>query len=88
MQEARLAFYEETVLPLALRVLAAVERWLTPFYGEGLYLDIDKDEVSALTMRRDALWDKLQSCDFLTIDEKREALGYGPMNKHRTEGSV
>lgn len=81
MQEARLAFYEETVLPLATKVLAAIEGWLAPLYGQGLYLELDRDEVSALTMRRDALWEKLQNCDFLSVNEKRAALGYGPVKE-------
>lgn len=79
MQEARMALYEETVLPLLSRVMAAFDHWLTPMYGEGLSLDYDGDAISALGARRDALWDKLQRCDFLTANEKREALGYGPI---------
>jgi len=77
MQEARLALYEETVLPLLSRVVAALDHWLTPMFGNDLYLDADRDEISALTPRRDALWDKLQNATFLSDDEKREALGYG-----------
>lgn len=79
MQEARLALYEETVLPLAGKILAAFEAWLAPLAGGDFYMEIDKDEVSALTARRDVLWDKLQRSDFLTVNEKREALGYGPV---------
>ena len=30
-------------------------------------------------MRRDTQWNKLQSTDFLTINEKRHAVGYGPI---------
>ncbi len=79
MAEARLAFYEETVLPLVNRVIGAFDHWLTPLYDEELYLDYDVDKISALSARRDALWDKLQRTDFLTVNEKREALGYGPV---------
>lgn len=77
MQEARIALYEETVLPLLSRVMGAFDHWLTPMFGQDLSLDYDKDEVSALTARRDVLWEKLRSADFLSINEKREALGYG-----------
>ncbi|MDX9690361.1 MAG: phage portal protein [Proteobacteria bacterium] len=79
MQEARLAFYEETVLPLLSRMVEAFDHWLCPLFDGDLSLDYDEDEVSALTSRRDILWDKLQKVDFLTINEKREALGYGPV---------
>ncbi len=77
MQEARMALYEETVLPLLSRVMASFEHWLSPLFGGDVYLDFDRDEISALSARRDLLWDKLKEADFLSDDEKREALGYG-----------
>jgi len=79
MAEARLALYEETVLPLVNRVMTAFDHWLTPLFGEGLFFDYDTDDISALTARRDMQWDKLQRVDFLTINEKRAAIGYGPL---------
>lgn len=44
-----------------------------------LRLDIDIDAISALSERRDALWSKLNEADFLTLNEKRAALGYAPV---------
>jgi HK97 family phage portal protein len=79
MQEARLAFYEETILPLLSRVVASFDHWLVPMYAENITLDFDPDEISALSVRRNAVWDKVQNADFLTVNEKREALGYGPI---------
>jgi phage portal protein BeeE len=52
---------------------------LTPLFSNELVLDFDTDEISALTGQRDALWDKVQGVDFLTINEKRAALGYDPI---------
>jgi len=80
MKEARLALYEETVLPLVTRVIGAFDHWLTTAFGSQYYLDMDKDEVSALTSQRDVLWEKLAKVDFLSINEKRAALGYGPVD--------
>lgn len=40
----------------------------------------DLDSVHALTSRRDILWQKISSADFLTTDEKREILGFPPLN--------
>ncbi|MBI1274197.1 MAG: phage portal protein [Alphaproteobacteria bacterium] len=79
MQEARLALYEETVLPLAERLVGALNHWLAPMFGDGLRLAIDRDEIAALTLRRDTLWDKLQGVSFLTVNEKRHAVGYAPL---------
>ncbi len=77
MQEARMALYEETVLPLLGRVVSAFDHWIVPMFGDDFCLDFDRDEISALAARRDVLWDKLQGADFLSDDEKRAALGYG-----------
>jgi phage portal protein BeeE len=44
-----------------------------------LRLDIDKDEIPALTLRRDALWEKVGNASFLSMNEKRAALGYPPV---------
>ncbi len=79
MQEARLAFYEDTVVPLAARFVAAFNHWLVGAFGHDLHLDLDLDAVSSLAQRREAVWSKLQSVDFLTINEKRDAAGYGPL---------
>lgn len=79
MAEARLAFYEETVLPLLTRVIAGFDHWLTPMFDDNLYLDFDRDEISALSDRRDAQWSKIRVADFLTINERREAAGYSPI---------
>ena len=35
-------------------------------------------------MRRDSLWERLAQADFLTPNEKRNALGYGPLEKTST----
>ncbi len=80
MQEARLALYEETILPLLMKTTMAFDHWLAQMFGENLYLDFNRDEISALTMRRDMLWEKLQKVDFLTVNEKRLALGYEPID--------
>ncbi|MFA5040866.1 MAG: phage portal protein [Bdellovibrionales bacterium] len=78
MEQARLAFYEETVLPQITRVIAGIDHWLCPMFGGGIELDFDADAISALTEKRQSQWSKIQSADFLTRDEKREAAGYGP----------
>ena len=79
-QEARLAFYEETVVPLVQRFIAAFNHWLLPMYGlSGWALEADLDAVSTLADRRESVWDKLQRVDFLTINEKRLAAGYAPL---------
>jgi len=73
--EANRAFYRQTVLPLVARTADAFARWL----GEGaLRLTPDADAVAGLAAERDQLWARLERASFLTEDEKREAVGYGP----------
>lgn len=77
MEQARLAFYEETVLPQLTKVISSIDRWLCPMYREKLELDYDSDSISALTEKRQAQWNKINAAAFLTQNEKRAAAGYG-----------
>ena len=76
-QEARAALYEETVLPLVDKVCEAISNWVQPTYA-GLRIGYDVDAIEALSPRRSAIWDRVKGADFITTDEKREAVGYGP----------
>ena len=78
MEEARLWLWEQTVIPLLDFLLQELNWWLTPLFGEELELTFDLDDVPALISRRHTLWDKVQASDFLTVNEKREAVGYEP----------
>ena len=75
-KEARMALWEDTILPLLDSATDALNQWLVPAFGEGLRLDYDEDEISALGPRREELWARVQAAQFLTINEKRAALGY------------
>jgi HK97 family phage portal protein len=77
-KEARQALYENTVMPILGMLLSELNVWLMPRYGEGLTLRPNEDAVLGLAPRRESLWDRISAADFLSIDEKREALGYGP----------
>ena len=76
-REARLAFWEETVIPLLCHLRDEFNAWLTPQFGGGVVLDNDLDGVSALALRRERTWTRLQSAEFLTPNEKRRAVGLG-----------
>ncbi len=76
--EANRAFYRQTVIPLARRTGEALGHWLAPAFGGALRLEPDLDAVEALALERESLWRRVGAADFLTADEKREAVGYGP----------
>jgi HK97 family phage portal protein len=76
-KEARLHLWEDTILPLLDKIISEMNRWLCPLYGDQIKFTYDLESIPALVMRREALWARLESCSFLTENEKREALGYG-----------
>lgn len=78
-QEANRALWRDTILPLASRVGAALSQWLAPAYGGELRLAIDSDRIEALNSDRAALWDRVTAAPFLTLNEKRIAVGYAPV---------
>jgi HK97 family phage portal protein len=77
--EANRTFFRQTVLPLASRVGASIAQWLSPRFGEAIRVTIDTDRIDALAADRAALWDRVTGAAFLTLNEKREAVGYGPV---------
>lgn len=76
-QEANRVFWRGTVLPLANRIGAALTQWLAPSFGAGLSLVADADRIEALSADRAALWERVTKAPFLTVNEKRQAVGYG-----------
>jgi len=78
-QEATRTFWRSTVLPLTNRAAKALSAWLSPAYRAPLELRPDLDAIEALSTEREALWTRLNAATFLTDDEKRSAIGYGPL---------
>lgn len=76
--EARLAFYEDTVLPMLYEYVDELNTWLLPMFDgtENMRLCVDEDDIPALASRRESKWGVITAAPFLTINEKREALGY------------
>ncbi len=75
-QEANRAFYRLTVVPLLMRTAASFSAWLSEVYRDRLSLRPDLDQVPGLAGERDALWARVGAADFLTDEEKRQAVGY------------
>ena len=77
-QEANRAFWRHTVLPLGGRLASALTQWLAPCFGEAR-LVLDADRIEALNADRAALWERVSNAPFLTLNEKRELLGFAPL---------
>jgi HK97 family phage portal protein len=75
--EANVAFYRDSVIPLGRRIYGAIGRWLLPAFGESAArLLVDEDDVSALASERASLWERAQNANFISIDEKRTMVGF------------
>lgn len=75
-KEARMALWEDTICPLLDRRIDALNNWLAPKFGDSLRLAYDEDAISALGPKREELWARVDKATFLSINEKREAVGY------------
>lgn len=78
-KEARYHLWEDTIIPHLEIIKSEFNKWLTPFFGEGLVLHYDMDSIPALAPKREALWGKIAKASFLTINEKRSLVGYSPI---------
>jgi HK97 family phage portal protein len=83
--EANRALYRQTLIPLAARTAQALASWLEPAFGP-VDLEPDLDRIEALAAERESLWRRVQAADFLSLAEKREAVGYPPEMDRGTGG--
>jgi len=60
-------------------ILSDLNQWLLSYYGSNLSLSYNKDDIHALIPRREKMWEKVCKITCLTINERREMLGYGPI---------
>jgi HK97 family phage portal protein len=77
-QEANRVFFRACVLPFANRIGAALAHWLVPAFGQ-VRVIADADQIDALSVDRAALWSRITDAPFLTLNEKRAVVGYGPL---------
>jgi HK97 family phage portal protein len=70
------ALYRQTVIPLVSHVCGDLTSFLQPVYGDNFEVLTDLDSLEALADEREALWKRVNESKVLTVDEKREAIGY------------
>ncbi len=80
MQEARLGLWEETLIPLLDKISDSLTHWLSDWYQDDIVISFDRDAISALTDKRENLWNKIAASDFMTVNEKRTFLGLKPIS--------
>jgi HK97 family phage portal protein len=75
--EARLAFWEDTALPLLDMIVHDWNAWLGSLYGVSIKPDIDS--IPAIAEKRLSMWQMADASKDLTINERRAIKGYGPV---------
>lgn len=75
MTEAKLSFWQDTVLPLLDNILDQLNNWLTPLYDKNIFIEYNEESIPALESRRWDKFDRLQNNQFMTINEKRRSVG-------------
>ena len=81
--EARLALYEETIIPHLRKLESDLNEWLVPLYGENLEFCFDIDKIPALAERTRRIYENVTIAvreGIMTRNEAREQLGLSPMD--------
>ena len=79
MQEARLALWEETIIPLLDKLSDSLSAWLSSWHNKDIIIDFDRDAISAISEKRQNTWEKISNANFMTINEKRSFVGLPPI---------
>ena len=82
VQEARLALYEETIIPLAKRVGSDLNEWLAPMFGDDISLAYDFESIPAMTERRRRTYENVVQAvreGIISRNEARDRLGLEPI---------
>ncbi len=79
-KEARLSLYEDTILPMMDNLQDELNKWLVPRFGDNLFLKYNSDTIPALDAKRSEKFTLISGAGFLSINEKRAAVGYSPVD--------
>jgi len=79
LDKAKEQLWDNAVKPHLSHLLTELNRWLTPRYNDRYKLHYDEDSVEAISTKRDRKRQSLESSTFMTINEKREAMGLEPL---------
>ena len=77
--EAKLAHYNETIIPLLDRIQSDLNEWLVPRFGDDLEMRYDIDSIPAMAEQRTRVFESVTQGvqnGILTRNEAREQLGY------------
>jgi HK97 family phage portal protein len=76
--EARLALYEETIIPHLRKISSDLNEWLVPLFDDRLKLEFDIDSIPALAERKKKTYENVTSAvreGIMTRNEARKIIG-------------
>jgi len=76
--EARLSFWEDTIMPLVGHIAGDMNGWFADDFGD-IELRPSLDQIPAIVEKRQRAWDMADKSIDLTINERRELKGYDPI---------
>ena len=82
VSEARLALYEDTIIPLLKRVESDLNEWLVNDFNENVNIQYDIDAIPAMAERRKKIYENVVQAvreGILSRNEARDRLGYEPV---------
>ena len=81
--EARLALYEETIIPHLRKVASDLNEWLVPMFDDRISLEFDIDSIPALSERVKRTYENVTSAvreGIMTRNEARQQLNLEPVD--------
>jgi HK97 family phage portal protein len=76
MKEARLALWDDAVIPMLMSYVSMLNNHVAPRYGSDIRVKLDLSDVTALEPRREGLWERAEKASgYLTINEQRKMVG-------------
>jgi HK97 family phage portal protein len=82
VSEARLALYEETIIPHLRKISSDLNEWLVPLFDDRLTIEFDIDNIPALSERKKRNYENVTSAvreGIMTRNEARESIGLQPI---------
>jgi len=77
-REARLGFYEDTVIPFVRYMLAELNHFFSTYYPDAV-LEIAMDSIEAIAEKRMKQWAMADASDDITLNESRRLKGLPPL---------
>ena len=75
-KEAKKALYQNAVIPEMLKIRDELNRWLSPKFGEKIYIDFDFSVIPELQEEMDKVVSQMSAAWWITPNEKRAAMSF------------